>query len=466
MVPVSDRTTFRPRSRQPLHDEHYQTSVSILYIHPSLLLVALLSLPCMVRAQSCAFDLGPDRELCHGESVLLAGPTGSVSIQWQNGGVAQYLTADTSGIYWCTATFPVPGQDLVVNGDFGDGDTGFSTDLALGTAGPWGPLSSEGTYGVTNDPSQLHYNFPSCADHTGDGSGMLLVNGSGTPDASIWCQTIAVQPGTYFAFSAWLMSAYWESPANLEFTVNGVSVGAPLLALSTTCQWNEFYALWSSGTNTSATICITNQNLAGSGNDFALDDIAFRPLCTHTDSVVVSVLPAPPGVSITGDDRLCPGEATTLEATLDGPWPLTDVQLEWEGTTAGSSYVATAPGAYEVVASGRCLNATRTFVVVADTCSSSLRMPNVFTPNGDGHNDIYLPIVQGQPTDYELVIRNRWGQEVFRSMRVGTGWDGRVEGAFAPDGTYYWAVRYTERRNDGTSSPQESSGHLTLLGRP
>jgi len=114
-----------------------------------------------LRAQDCEFDLGPDRVLCNGENVLLAGPSGSVSLRWQNGSGAQYITADASGTYTCTATFPVPGQDLAVNGDFSDGDVGFTTDLSIGIGGTWGPLSFEGTYGLTTDQSLLHSNFPS-----------------------------------------------------------------------------------------------------------------------------------------------------------------------------------------------------------------------------------------------------------------------------------------------------------------
>ena len=53
-------------------------------------------------------------------------------------------------------------------------------------------IEAETVFGKKAERFFLHYNFPSCADHTGDGSGMLLVNGSGTPDASIWCQTITV----------------------------------------------------------------------------------------------------------------------------------------------------------------------------------------------------------------------------------------------------------------------------------
>lgn len=428
----------------------------------SFFMLALMPL----RAQDCEFDLGPDQALCNGENVLLAGPSGSVSLRWQNGSGAQYITADASGTYACTATFPVPGQDLAVNGDFSDGDVGFTTDLSIGIGGTWGPLSFEGTYGLTTDQSLLHSNFPSCADHTGGGQ-MLLVNGSAVPDANIWCQTITVQPNTTYAFSAWLMSASPESPAILDFTVNGTPFGAPLLASSTTCQWAEFYALWESGSTTSASICITNQNLATSGNDFALDDIAFRPLCTYTDSVLITILPPEPAVVVTGAATLCPGDLVVLQASLDPPGgPFGEVSFVWNTGAGGPTYTASTAGYFEATATGTCLDATGSITIAPDTCVSALTMPNVFSPNGDGFNDVFLPMAVGQPEGYNLEVRNRWGQVVFNSTNVNTGWDGRIQGQRAADGTYFWTVRYSDRLNDGRLKEQDKAGHVTLVGTP
>lgn len=427
--------------------------------------LAITIFPFTLHAQNCAFDLGRDTVLCHGQTMLLGGPSGTLSIEWQNGMSALFLTADTSGTYWCTATLPIPGQDVVTNGDLSAGDTGFTTDLQLGTGGTWGPLSMEGTYGVTTDPQLLHGNFSSCGDHTGGGS-MLLVNGAAVENASVWCQTIAVQPTTTYSFSAWLMSVSPESPAILDFTVNGASLGDPLLASFTTCEWDQFYALWSSGPATTVDICITNQNLATSGNDFALDDIAFTPLCSFTDSINITVLPQAPDVVITGAEPICPGNLLTLQATLDPPdWPLNDVHIEWNTGVDASSILVGSAGFYEATADGRCLNASGSALVAADTCTTLLEMPNVFTPNSDGHNDTFLPIAIGEPTTFSMEIRNRWGQVVFRSQSVGTGWDGRAQGSTVPDGTYFWVVQYGDRQENGRTVNREVSGHVTLLGR-
>ncbi|MCZ2338580.1 MAG: hypothetical protein LC127_10350 [Chitinophagales bacterium] len=51
----------------------------------------------------------------------------------------------------------------------------------------------------------------------------------------------------------------------------------------------EFYEVWESGGNTSALICITNQNFEPSGNDFAIDDIFFGELCTDEEEFTVTL---------------------------------------------------------------------------------------------------------------------------------------------------------------------------------
>jgi len=80
-------------------------------------------------------------------------------------------------------------------------------------------------------------------------------------------------------------------------------------------------------------------------------------------------------------------------------------------------------------------------------------LPNAFTPDGDGLNDVFKAI--GQPdklTSFSMKIFNRWGQTVFESKDVMQGWDGTIKGAEAPAGTYVFRVEYAiSNRNFDTS---------------
>lgn len=71
-------------------------------------------------------------------------------------------------------------------------------------------------------------------------------------------------------------------------------------------------------------------------------------------------------------------------------------------------------------------------------------VPNSFTPNDDGINEIFSPLGTGvSETDYEFMIFDRWGSEIFKTNRWGDGWNGKVKegGKLVQLGTYVWMVR-------------------------
>ena len=71
---------------------------------------------------------------------------------------------------------------------------------------------------------------------------------------------------------------------------------------------------------------------------------------------------------------------------------------------------------------------------------SDIFVPNAFTPNGDGHNDVLRAIPVSMRSFKYLTVFNRWGQQVFTTTNAGVGWDGNFGGQPAPQGTYVWIV--------------------------
>lgn len=71
-------------------------------------------------------------------------------------------------------------------------------------------------------------------------------------------------------------------------------------------------------------------------------------------------------------------------------------------------------------------------------------IPNAFTPNNDGLNDVITPVMAGFKNLERFSIFNRWGQLIFSSGRVGQGWDGRHNGQMQPSGVYVWQVIATD----------------------
>ena len=91
----------------------------------------------------------------------------------------------------------------------------------------------------------------------------------------------------------------------MRFKINNDVLGDQIVAPNTLNTWNQFFTTWNSGSNTTATISIINDNLATGGNDFGLDDISFSVACMATDEVTVTVLPA-----LAGNTLTCPQQST------------------------------------------------------------------------------------------------------------------------------------------------------------
>ncbi len=69
----------------------------------------------------------------------------------------------------------------------------------------------------------------------------------------------------------------------------------------------------------------------------------------------------------------------------------------------------------------------------------SIYIPNSFTPNGDGMNDLFGAYGEAIK-DFRMQIFNRWGQMVFESNNVNNRWDGTHEGVKVPQGSYVYRV--------------------------
>lgn len=99
-----------------------------------------------------------------------------------------------------------------------------------------------------------------------------------------------------------------------------------------------------------------------------------------------------------------------------------------------------------------------TFIELCSDTVTDPVLPGAFTPNGDGHNDVF--IVRGGPMlDMKLSVYNEWDNLVFTSDSQAVGWDGTYKGKPQPAGTYIWTLTGTTA--DGT--PVNMYGSVTIL---
>ena len=150
---------------------------------------------------------------------------------------------------------------------------------------------------------------------------------------------------------------------------------------------------------------------------------------------------------------LCVTEKITLNAGYTGSTFL------WStgATTQTITVTASDPQWYWVTVNNQgCTGTDSLFIDIR----CDVNMPNAFSPNGDGSNDMFKPITKKVDT-YQLHVYNRWGNEVYYYSGPGSGggWDGTYKGVDAEVGVYDYYIKASFI--NGISYEQQ--GNVTLL---
>jgi gliding motility-associated-like protein len=256
----------------------------------------------------------------------------------------------------------------------------------------------------------------------------------------------------------------------IDFVADITSGCAPLTVTFTNNTGNSSNCSWDFGGLSTSTDCGSPTytfNQAGS-YDITLT-VTSNDGCTSTSTVVqmINVYANPTASFLFG-----PQPATVVNPTIGFTNTSTGaVTYEWDFGGLGTStqthptyvFPNDVPGSYPV-----CLVATSANGCTDTTCQTViiggefiLYVPNAFTPDGDGVNDIFVPSVIGaDPLDYNLMIFNRWGQLIFSSEFPTIGWDGSYKGTGSQEDVYVWKIL---TRDAATSAKKEFVGHVTLL---
>ena len=233
-----------------------------------------------------------------------------------------YVTKDG-----CEASTSItPNENLIANGDFENGNTGFNTVYGYVEDDPTSrrEMYPEGLYAIGENAYNYHNNF-SGLGHGGRGN-FMIVNGDRSIGNIVWqSNTLEIIPDTDYYFSAWTSNVNPASPARLRIQVlvnNAVVVESNLgdLTNQPVGNWINFYnpELWNSGSNTEVVVRIINENPTAGGNDFGIDDISFSAFRSFDFEF-----------NPQNNGPVCEGETIELAANLDGGrLPIT---FDWSG---------------------------------------------------------------------------------------------------------------------------------------
>ncbi|MNJ82881.1 hypothetical protein D3C87_02930 [compost metagenome] len=451
---------------------------------------------------------GPDQTICIGQAVTLSG-SGAQTYTWNNGvtnGVAfnptttQTYTLDAVDAYGCEGTDQVvvtvnqlpnvdagapqavcSGINVVLSGS---GAQTYTWNNGVVNGQPFAPTSTQ-TYTVTGidangcqNTDQVTVTINPSPTVNGGADQAVCQGGSVTLTAS-GAQTyswnngitngVSFTPGSTTTYTVTGTAANGcQGTDQVLVTVNlipSVNAGAD----QTICEGTQI-ALSGSGAATYvwSNSIPNNTNFTPSlGTNTYIVTGTSAAGCQNTDTVVITVILVPTAV-IDSDSPLSgyPGlEVEFNNSSLNANsydfmfgnglnYHTTNISV-----TPSSTYQT--PGTYTVVltaSNGVCEDTAHLEVIVIPFPPMKIVMPNIFTPNGDGQNDIFFIRLENA-VSVEVTIVNRWGNKMATISGLNGFWDGRLNGNLADDGVYFY--NFTATGLDGTT--QTGQGNIQLI---
>ncbi|GAB3246670.1 hypothetical protein GCM10027347_01670 [Larkinella harenae] len=363
-------------------------------------------------------SLGPDRGKCVGDTILLetlVQAPGDV-YQWNTGETTPSISVTTRGAYRLTVRNTLTGcqgsDEVVVS---------FSAKPTV-EAGPTLDICANSPVVTLNDVTPLGgYWIGRGVDSTG----------RFTPaDSLAGTQPIVL---TYYASQNGCIASdrkivFVQAPPTVSLGPDTTLCPTPDLRLEVSASPGATYR-WSTGATTP-----TIQPTASG----TYSVVATEGVCTVSDEVRLTFLPLP-NFNLTKEVPLCVGDngQAVLQATGGS-----DLLYFWPhsgDTTPRITVLEVGQYAVRVTGTNGCVR-TDTAVVV-DKCEPRVVIPDAFTPNGDGNNDL-LDVFTSYVTDFELRIFNRWGEVIFVSTDPEQKWDGKYRGQAYPSMVYAYVVNF------------------------
>jgi gliding motility-associated-like protein len=157
-------------------------------------------------------------------------------------------------------------------------------------------------------------------------------------------------------------------------------------------------------------------------------------------------------------------DIATATAVDSVEWIFSDGSASFVENDASTAYSFETEGVADhlAVVYSLCGVDSLSFSTVAVNCVDEVCLPfvpNAFTPNNDNLNEVFRAVVECELEYFSFSIFNRWGAQIFESDVPGDGWNGGLNGYYAPDGVYYYLIEYAQPGEQRVGL----SGHFTLF---
>jgi len=358
---------------------------------------------------------GTDTVICPGGTAGLLATGNFDSVQWLNGPATANFNVQNSGNYQITATLNGCSVTDVVNVSV--------ISLPNWNLGPDVTVCADQPYSYTTSQS--------------------VTWGNGTNGTSLPISASAVVYGTYF----------YQGCPMLDSAIVTI-ITPPVIDLgpdTTLCSGESIdFSFNEQLTWNSSILSSTFQT-----NNAGLITASYSDgVCNVSDSIFISILD-PIVIPIGNNYTYCQGDTVTLTASS----PTAEYFLWFDGTTL-STHLFYESGNYSVTVSNACETVSRNWNMEFDDCNIYVYVPNSFTPNGDGINDVWYPEINGW-TEVETLVFNRWGEIIFSSSNPNSPWIGEVRNGsyFAPEGVYSYVIKAKFTSGEA----REFNGFISLI---
>ncbi len=141
--------------------------------------------------------------------------------------------------------------------------------------------------------------------------------------------------------------------------------------------------------------------------------------------------------------------------------PSAGSKITWSNGSNANSIIPYKEGVYWVRTESKTCGVSYDSVKVKlKACDCEILIPNSFTPNEDGKNDYFFPVLNCEYSYYNFTIEDRWDNTVFATNNVNSKWDGRFKGNLCPDDIYFYRIETIERN---TGKKTARNGQISLF---
>lgn len=431
-----------------------------------------------------SLNLGPDLQLCPNNTIVLNAHTGYQNYLWQDGSTDSVFTITTPGLFWvetkdaCNNTFrdsvtvtaapPVPldlGPDIVkCNNDSVTiiAPGGFMNYI-------WSPpynitalsgqsvivfpaidtfyaVQAEKTPGCfAFDTIRVYVNHSPTINLGNDtsfcmGNSVILDAGTGFLNYS-WSSGQSSQTISVFSIGLYSVQAVAVNNCISKDTFRVVNVYTnPVINLGpdkNVCNGTSLILdagpsytnyLWNNG--------LTSQTISVNNTGTWSVEVTDIHTCKGKDTIHTTLIETPSNFLLP-DTALCAYSTIVLKSLVNFPNYL------WNTGSIAPTITIANPGIYWLqVQSVNGCTGKDTIIVNPKQCMEGFYIPNAFTPNNNGYNDIFRPQLFGRVIFYKFQIYDRWGNLIYVTDQIQQGWDGKLRGSTKDTDVFVWTCSF------------------------